>query len=55
MNPGMPLSSVGASNGNVPFGALRAGTDTDGHALYMCSASYAGLNNPQPDRSPCVT
>jgi hypothetical protein len=46
LNPAMPLSSVGASNGNVPFGSVRAGTDTDGHALYMCSARYSGGLHP---------
>jgi hypothetical protein len=46
LNPAMPLSLVSASSGNVPFGALRSGTDSDGQPLYMCSASYAGGRHP---------
>jgi hypothetical protein len=46
LNPAMPLTSVGASNGAVPLGALRGGTDLGGQPLYLCSAVYSGGLHP---------
>jgi hypothetical protein len=46
LNPSMPLTTVGASGGNVPFGAVRGGIDTDGQALYMCTAAYGNGQHP---------
>jgi hypothetical protein len=41
----MPLAQIGGSNGSVPFGAVRGGTDVGGHPLYICSASYFAVQN----------
>lgn len=46
LSPAMPLAQIGGSNGSVPFGAVRGGTDVGGQPLYMCSASYAGGLHP---------
>lgn len=46
LTPPMPLSTVSASNGSVPFGALRGGTDVYGEPLYLCVAYYNGGRHP---------
>lgn len=39
-SPAMPLTTVPASSGSLPWGALRAGTDANGTALYICQGPY---------------
>jgi Protein of unknown function (DUF3421) len=46
LSPAMPLSGLDASNGTVPFGAVRGGTDVGGQPLYLCSARYNGGLHP---------
>ncbi len=40
LNPSMPLTTVAASGGNVPFGAVRGGIDVGGQTLYICTVWY---------------
>ena len=42
----MPLTTISASSGTVPLGAIRGGTDSNGLTLYVCAASYAGGLHP---------
>ena len=46
LNPSMPLTTVAASGGNVPFGAVRGGIDVGGQTLYMCTAEYGNGQHP---------
>jgi hypothetical protein len=46
LGPEMPLTIVGASNGYAPPDAIRAGTDNDGYALYLCAAAFGGGVHP---------
>jgi hypothetical protein len=46
LSPAMPLTIVGASNGYAPPDAIRAGTDNDGYALYLCAAAFGGGVHP---------
>ena len=46
LNPAMPLTTVAASGGNVPFGAVRGGIDDDGQTLYICTATYGDGQHP---------
>ena len=46
LNPSMPLTILAASGGNVPFGAVRGGTDDGGQTLYMCTALYGDGQHP---------
>jgi hypothetical protein len=57
LNPSMPYNKVSAQNGVLPADAVKAGVDSDGENLYLCSASINGGTHPgklKPSLGACL-